>query len=147
MTKQGITDMITCSENVIEEMFSTLNASQTKVLELCAYYIDVGFINCNSTKWAMLLYYPSPTMPVLEMNEFTRWYVHQNLYMSSLSKLTDYLNRLNYIGIKEHIHKYMGFCIQFFPEHDLATGVTNESSNNGEYCKPEEEVNYEMSNQ
>ena len=37
--------------------------------------------------------------------------------------------------------------MQFFPEHDLATGVTNESSNNGEYCKPEEEVNYEISNQ
>ena len=76
MTKQGITDMIARLENVIEEIFSTLNASQTKALELSAYYIDVGFINCNSPKWAMLLYYPSPTMPVLEMNEFTRWYVY-----------------------------------------------------------------------
>ena len=108
MTKQGITDMITRSENVIEEMFSTLNASQTKVLELCAYYIDVGFTNCNSTSWAMLLYYPSPAMPVMEMNEFTSWYVHQNLYMSALSKLTDYLNRLNYIGIEKHIDKQAG---------------------------------------
>ena len=47
MTKQGITNMIARSEKVIEEMFSTLSASQTEALELCAYYIDVGFINCN----------------------------------------------------------------------------------------------------
>ena len=134
MTKQGITDMISRSENVIEEIFSTLNASQTKVLELCAYYIDVGFTNCNSTSWAMLLYYPSPAMPVMEMDEFTCWYVHQNLYMSALSKLTDYLNRMNYIGIKEHIYKYMDFCVQFFLEHDLVTAAKNENSNNGEYC-------------
>ena len=37
--------------------------------------------------------------------------------------------------------------MQFFPEHDLATGIANEGPNNGEYCKPEEEVNYEISNQ
>ena len=82
ITKQGITDMITCSENMIEGMFSTLDARQTKVLKLCAYYIDVGFTNCNSTSWVMLLYYPSPAMPA--MHEFTSWYVHQNLYMSAL---------------------------------------------------------------
>ena len=90
----------------------------------------------------MLLYYPSPAVPVMEMNEFTHWYVYQDLYMSALSKLTGYLNRLNYIGIKEHIYKYMGFCTQFFPEHDLATDATNESSNNGEYCRPEQEVSH-----
>ena len=54
LTKQSITDVISRSENAIEEMFSTLNASYTKVLELCAYYIDVGFTNCYSTSWAML---------------------------------------------------------------------------------------------
>ena len=118
LAKQSIEDMVSCSEYAIEEMFSTLSASHTKALELCAYYIDAGFTNCNSTRWAMLLYYPAPAMPVMEMNEFTRWYVHQNLYMSALSKLTDYLNSLNYIGIEKHIDKYMGFCTEFFPEHD-----------------------------
>ena len=131
MTKQGITDMIGRSEDVIKELFSSISASQVKILERCAWYIDVGYINCNSTNWAMLLYYPSPAVPVMEMNEFTHWYVYQDLYMSALSKLTDYLNRLNYIGIKEHIYKYMGFCMQFFPEHDLAAGITNEGPNNG----------------
>ena len=109
MTKQGITDMISRSEDMIEEILSSISASQIKVLEHCAYYIDVGYINCNSTNWAMLLYYPSPAVPVMEMNEFTHWYVYQDLYMSALAKLTDYLNRLNYIGIKKHIYKYMDF--------------------------------------
>ena len=46
---------------------------------------------------------------MMDTNEFTRWYVYQGLYMSALAKLTDYLNRLNYIGLKEHIDKYMEF--------------------------------------
>ena len=111
MTKQGITDMIGRSEDVIKELFSSISASQVKILERYAWYIDVGYINCNSTNWAMLVYYSSPAVPMMEMNEFTQWYVDQNLYMSALSKLTGYLNRLNYIGIKEHIYKYMDFCM------------------------------------
>ena len=83
---------------------------------------------------------------MMDTNEFTRWYVYQGLYMSALAKLTDYLNRLNYIGIKEHMDEYMSFCTEFFPEHDLA-GITIGGPNNGEYCKPEEEVDYEISNQ
>ena len=133
LAKQSITDMVSRSENAIEEMFSTLSASHTKALELCAYYIDAGFTNCNSTRWAM------------EMNEFTRWYVHQNVYLSALSKLTDYLNRLNYIGIEKHMDEYMSFCPQFFSEKDRAAGKANGGPNKEEYCKPEEEVNYKFS--
>ena len=147
LAKQSIKDMVSRSENTIEEMFATLSASHTKALELCAYYIDAGFTNCNSTRWAMLLYYPAPAMPAMEINEFARWYVHQNLYMSALSKLTDYLNRLNYIGIEKHMDEYMSFCPQFFSEKDRAAGKANGGPNNEEYCKPEEEVNYKFSNQ
>ena len=129
MTKQGLTDLIGRSEDVIKKLFSSINASQVKILEQCAWYIDVGFINCNSTNWAMLLYYPSPVVTMMEMNEFTHWCVYQGLYMSALAKLTDYLNRLNYIGIKEHINKYMDFCVQFFLENDLATAATGNSNN------------------
>ena len=116
LTKQGIMNMISRSENTIKEMFSNLNANYIKTLELCAYYMDVGFNNCYSTSWAMLLYYGAPAMPVMEMNEFTSWYVKQNLSMSALSKLTDYLNKLNRIGIEKHMEKYMSLCPQFFSE-------------------------------
>ena len=67
--------------------------------------------------------------------------------MSALSKLTDYLNRLNYIGIEKHMDEYMSFCPQFFSEKDRAAGKANGGPNNEEYCKPEEEVNYKFSNQ
>ena len=147
LTKQGIVNMVARSENTIKEMFSNLNANYIKTLELCAYYMDVGFTNCYSTSWAMLLYYPAPAMPMIEMTEFTRWYVQQSLYTSALSKLADYLNKLNCIGIKKHIEKYMGFCTQFFPQHDRAAGKTNGGPNIGGYCMPEEEVYYEISNQ
>ena len=60
MTKQGLTDMIGRSEDVIKKLFSSTSDRQVKILEECAWYIDVGFINCNSPNWAMLLYYPSP---------------------------------------------------------------------------------------
>ena len=69
LTEQGITNMISRSENTVKEMFSTLNASYIQALELCAYYIDVGFTNCYSTSWAMLLHFPAPAMPVMEMSE------------------------------------------------------------------------------
>ena len=60
MTKKGLIDMIDHSENVIMKLFSSTSNRQVEILEECAWYIDVGFINCNSTNWAMLLYFPSP---------------------------------------------------------------------------------------
>ena len=79
----------------------------------------------------------------MELSEFTRWYVEQNLYISALSKLTNYLNKLNPIGIEKHMEKYMGFCPQFFSESDRAA---NGGPNNEDYCMPEEEVYCEISN-
>ena len=147
LTKQGIVNMVARSETTIKEMFSGLNANYIKTLELCAYYMDVGFTNCYSTSWAMLLFYPAPAMPMIEMTEFTRWYVQQSLYTSALSKLADYLNKLSCIGIEKHIEKYMSSCPQFFSEPDRAAGKTSGGPNNGDYCLPEEEVYCEISNQ
>ena len=140
LTRQAIMDMVSRSENRIKEIFSNLNANYTKTLELCAYYMDVGFTNCYSTSWAMLLYYPAPEMPMIEMNEFTRWYVQQNLYTDALSKLENYLNKLNCTGLEKHIDKYRNFCPHFFSESDREVGAYKE------YCQPEKEVYYEVSN-
>ena len=63
LTRQGIMNMASRSENTIKEIFANLNANYTKTLELCAYYMDVGFTNCHSTSWAMLLYYPVQKCP------------------------------------------------------------------------------------
>ena len=86
-------------------------------------------------------------MPMIEMTEFTRWYVQQSLYISALSKLADYLNKLSRIGIEKHMEKYMSLCPQFFSEPDRAAGKTSGGPNNEDYCLPEEEVYCEISNQ
>ena len=75
LTRQAIIDMVSHSENRIKKILSNLNANYTKTLELCAYYMDVGMTNCYSTSWAMLIYYPTPELPMIVMSEFTRWYV------------------------------------------------------------------------
>ena len=102
--------------------------------------MDVGFTNCYSTSWAMLLYYPAPEMPMIEMSEFTRWYVQQNLYTDALSKLENYLNKLNCIGLEKHIDNYRNSCPHFLSESDREVGAYKE------YCQPEKEVYYEVSN-
>ena len=58
MTKQGITDMISDSENVVEKILLSITAKQLEALEYCANYIDTGHINCDSTHLAMLMYFP-----------------------------------------------------------------------------------------
>ena len=144
MTKQGITDMISHSESMVEEILSSITANQLEVLEYCANYIDTGHINCDSTHWAMLMYYPSPVMPVKKMKRFTYWYVYQDLYMSALNKLGDYLED------EKHIYEYMDFSMQFFLESDPAIDNSDKGSNNEEYCralKPEQVVSYKTSDQ
>ena len=44
---------------------------------------------------------------MIDKTEFTRWYVYDSLYMSALAKLKNYLNRLNYIGLIEHMNTWM----------------------------------------
>ena len=115
MMKQGITDMISHSEIMIEEILSSITANQLEVLEYCANYIDTGHINCDSTHWAMLMYYPSPVMPVKKMKRFTYWYVYQDLYMSALNKLGDYLEEfVECIKMYNGMDEDMDFSVQFF---------------------------------
>ena len=47
MTKQGITDMISHSENRVGEILSSITAGQLEVLQYYANHIDMGYINCE----------------------------------------------------------------------------------------------------
>ena len=69
MTKKELRNMIDHSENVIMKLFSSTSNRQVEILEECAWYIDVEFINCNSTNWAMLLYFPSPEVSIKDKTE------------------------------------------------------------------------------
>ena len=66
--------------------------------------------------------------------------------MSALEKLKRYLNRLNRIGILEHVDKYVEFCMSFYHESSL-TELTPEQLNTGKYCLPEREVSHWFSDQ
>ena len=83
MTKQGITKMVNHSESLLEEVLASITANQLEVLEYCANYIDTGHINYDSTRWAMMMYFPSPAMPVKKMNSFNYWYIPRSLHVSS----------------------------------------------------------------
>ena len=104
---------IEVSEKVIMDSFSSASRRQIEILEESAWYIDVGNINCNSTNWAMLVYLPSPKVPMIGITEFAKRYIHDSMYMSALEKLKNYLNRLNHIGIIEHMNKYVEVCMKF----------------------------------
>ena len=138
--------MIEVSEKVIMDSFSSASRRQMEILEESAWYIDVGNINCNSTNWAMLVYLPSPKVPMIGITEFTKRYIHDSMYMSALEKLKNYLNRLNHIGIIEHMNKYVEFCMKFYLESDL-TNLTSEQLYAGKYCIPEREVSHWFSDQ
>ena len=64
MMKQGIIDTISDTENTVEELIGSITAGQLEVLQYYANHIDMGYINCESTNWAALMYYPSPEMPI-----------------------------------------------------------------------------------
>ena len=57
MANKELRNTIEFLEKVIMKFFSSASKRQVEILEECAWYIDVGFINCNSTNWAMLLYF------------------------------------------------------------------------------------------
>ena len=63
MTKQGIIDMISDTENRVEKLVESITANQLEALQYCANHIDTGHTSCDATDWAMLMYYPSPEMP------------------------------------------------------------------------------------
>ena len=132
---------IEASEKVIMNSFSSANRRQMEILAESAWFIDIGNINCNSTNWAMLVYLPSPEVRMIGLTEFGKRYIHDYMYMSALEKLKRYLNRLNRIGILEHMNKYVEFCMKFYLESDL-TKLTSEQLYTGEYCLPEREVSH-----
>ena len=139
-------NMIEESERVIVKYFSSANKRQMETLAENAWFIDVGNINCNSTNWAMLIYLPSPEIRMIGLTDFEKKYIHDYMYMSALEKLKRYLNRLNRIGILEHINKYVEFCMSFYLESKL-TELTSEQLYGGGYCLPEREVSHWFSDQ
>ena len=50
------------------------------------------------------------------------------------------MKKLNCTGLEKHIDKYRNFCPHFFSESDREVGAYKE------YCQPEKEVYYEVSN-
>ena len=119
MTKQGITKMVNHSESLLEELLSSITANQLEILEYCAIYLDTGHINHDSTRWAMMIYYTSPAMPVRKMNSFNYWYVYQDLYMAALIRLEDHLRN------KKDLYEHMDFSMQFFRGPNQTIDNTN----------------------
>ena len=83
-----------------------------------ATWMDIGYVNCESTMWATLMYYPSPEMPMKKMSEFTYWYTYQDLYMSVLDRLTDCLQTIEIKQCKcgSSVIDFYGHSMQFDPE-------------------------------
>ena len=117
-----------------------------EILAECAWFIDIGNVNCNSTNWGMLVYLPSPEIRMYGLTDFGKKYIHDYMYMSALEKLKQYLNKLNRIGILDYVDKYVKFCMSFYLESSL-TELTPEQLNTGEYCLPEREVSHWFSDQ
>ena len=143
---KNIKNMIKTSEKVIMGYFSSANKRQIDILAECAWFIDIGNTNCNSTNWGMLVYLPSTEIRMFGLTEFGKKYIHNYMYMSALEKLKKYLNRLNRIGILKHVDQYVEFCMSFCPENSL-TELTPEQLHAGKYCLPECEVSHWFSDQ
>ena len=138
---KDLKDMINTSEKVIMDYFSSASKRQMGILAECAWFIDIGNVNCNSTNWGMLVYLPSPEIRMYGLTDFGKKYIHDYMYMSALEKLKQYLNKLNRIGILDYVDKYVKFCMSFYLESSL-TELTPEQLNTGEYCLPEREVSH-----
>ena len=129
--------MISHSESRVEELLSSITANQLEVLEFCADYIDTGHVNCDSNHLAMLMYYPSPVMPVKKMSRFTYWYIYQDLYMSALDRLADCLQTIEIKPYKQ--------LTTLQEASDSPIDKSNKGSNNEEYYRalePEQKVSY-----
>ena len=113
MMKQGIIDTISDTENTVEELVGSITAGKLEVLQYYANHIDMGYINCESTNWAALMYYPSPVMPMKKMSRVTYWYTYQDLYMSVLDRLTDCLQTIEFEQCR------CGFSVIDFHGHSM----------------------------
>ena len=113
-------DMIEDSEKAIMSLFSPATNRQMGILAECAWFLDIGNTNCNSTNWGMLAYFPSIEISMFGLSEFGRKYIHDHVYMSALEKLKTYFERLNRVGVLKHVDQYVQFCMSFYPENSLS---------------------------
>ena len=109
IAQEKLTNRIEDSEEVIINHFSEATKRQMAMLAECAWFLDIGHSNCNSTNWGMLVYFPSIEMSMFGLSEFSRRYIHDHVYLSALQKLKMYLNRLNQVGVLKHIDQYMQY--------------------------------------
>ena len=112
--------MIEDSEKVIMSHFSPATNRQMGILAECAWFLDIGNTNCNSTNWGTLVHLPSIEIRMFGLTEFGKMYIHDHIYMSALEKLKTYLNRLNRLGELKHVDQYVQFCMSFYPENSLS---------------------------
>ena len=105
------------------------------MLAECAWFLDIGQSNCNSTNWGMLVYFPSIEISMFGLSEFSRKYIHDHVHMSALEKLKMYFNRLNREGVPEQIDQYVQFCMSFYSENALLE-MTPEQLKGGIFCLP-----------
>ena len=138
---KNLKNIIENSEKVIMSYFLPATQRQMDILAECAWFLDIGNTNCNSTNWGMLVYFPSIEIRMFGLTEFGKMYIHDHMYMSALEKLKKYLNRLNRIGVLKHVDQYVEFCMSFYPENSL-TELTPEQIQAGKYCLPEREVSH-----
>ena len=80
-------DKIEDSEEAIMSHFSPATNRQMGILAECAWFLDIGNTNCNSTNWGMLAYFPLIEISMFGLSEFGRRYIHDHIYMSVLEKL------------------------------------------------------------
>ena len=144
--QKKLEDRIRDSEELIMNHFSEATKRQMAMLAECAWFLDIGQSNCNSTNWGMLVYFPSIEISMFGLSEFSRKYIHDHVHMSALEKLKMYFNRLNREGVPKQIDQYVQFCMSFYSENTLLE-MTPEQLEGGRFCLPEREVRYWPSNQ
>ena len=59
MMKQGSIDTISDTENTVKELIESITVGKVELIQNYASYMDIGYVNCESTMWATLMYYPS----------------------------------------------------------------------------------------
>ena len=68
MMKQESINTIDDTEKAVEELMERIAGDK---LELMQYYLDIGYVDCESEMWCTLLYYPAPEMPKKNLTEYT----------------------------------------------------------------------------
>ena len=81
------------TEVTLEKLVKEITGEKVEMAQKYADYIDVGYEDCETDAWNILLYYPSPTMPKRSMSNYLYWWIYSDLYEAVLDKLTAALEK------------------------------------------------------